>query len=820
MKTFVFSFGSIEIVDQIIVIDSTLNYKTFEKEYDEILHKTDKNLKKILKSAFEKGEFELKDAKLEINLEIFLKKLEDYDNPALKFMDSPEASEEREISEATEDPEVPEPIGKIAPGVLEEPPIIENSIDSDDSDFQESLPLSKEQAPIEYGLQNLIEEPKIQDIPEEFSGEEPTQDKELLSAADIQDSLASIELGEAGEEPAILEAPVEEIPISDIEAQSEGVESNFLMQLSEHAEFQLDHGIQTKNANINGKILLKNAGKQDRIWDINLTLANIDSTSLKETSFHINELPPEKSWEKEYKIKKYDQMPLKFTERIDTSLETSEEIHYLIFKQITPIQLTFTLENTNAHEIINLKLEKQIPKEFTNLKIIDQIPSTTKVDIQNQTLIWNVPLLKINDTLELKIRAKVIPMTLETINAGSIQISFLQNNTLCSNILVEEISSISKNMYYIEKDEKEKQPNNWNCRFIFENKSEFPILLETAEIFTGDINTEQKEVVFRAINEIIRPTDEEWVSKEWTVFSEDIPTFGKRVKFKIIPITTKTITMNLSIEEMVLPILWAEIQKTYSLSEIASYVDTSIDVVSSIVNKGDAEINELSIKDFIPEDFKPPSLNEIKILLNTKPLDKEKQKVDLSLKLEPDTDNPTEPHHLSIQLLHLQDTIGMLKKDSKLEIQYPLTAIKPPPKKNYEFPISTNINSMPAGSPLIINPSMVENSRIKVTHRRRKLTIGKSVLPGAVPGEYEVLMVFKNRGNTALENVLISDLIPTNFNLLTSEPKATTKEIETKTLLLEWTFDLIEPGKKIEISYKIKGSGEYKTSDAEIFYKV
>jgi hypothetical protein len=241
--------------------------------------------------------------------------------------------------------------------------------------------------------------------------------------------------------------------------------------------------------------------------------------------------------------------------------------------------------------------------------------------------------------------------------------------------------------------------------------------------------------------------------------------------------------------------------------------------VNSIINKGDAEINELSIKDFIPEDFKPPSLDAIKLLLDTQPLDKEKQKIDLSIKREPDTDNPTELHHLSIDFQHLRDNIGTIKKDSKLEIQYTLIAIKPPPKKVYEFPISATINSFPAGSPLTINPSMIENSQIKVTHRRRKLTVGKSVQPGSAPGEYEVFMVFSNRGNTTLENVLISDLIPTNFNLLTSEPKATTKEIETKTLL-EWNFDLIEPGKKIEISYKIKGSGEYKTSDAEIFYKV
>jgi hypothetical protein len=248
-------------------------------------------------------------------------------------------------------------------------------------------------------------------------------------------------------------------------------------------------------------------------------------------------------------------------------------------------------------------------------------------------------------------------------------------------------------------------------------------------------------------------------------------------------------------------------------------VDTSIDVKIALLNEGEAEINEIAVKDFIPENFMPPSLNEIKFLLNGEPLNLQERKVEIQIQREPDSDEVNEPHQISIELLNLKDNIASIEKGSNFEIQYSIVAIKPPPEKVYAFPTTITINSFPRGAPLEINPSMIKNSDIKVTHHRRKLTVGKSVSPGAEDGEFEIMMIFKNRGNTAIENAVVSDLIPENFQILASEPEAEASEIDSKTLL-EWKFEVILPGKKVELSYKIKGTGEYKTSDAEIFYKV
>ena len=806
MTAFVFSFGTVEIIEGILVVDSQITFKTFEKEYSEILKLIDKSIKNYLKNAFDKGEYEIKNVRIEKNIADLLNKLEDYDKPSFDFTgESPILKNKLDLNESIQ-PAAIEPLEQEEPSLINESDVIENLQDS-----AENLPQTSE----------IIEE-ELGPVPEKPKKRKSKKDKDILRAADFQDNLTLIDDGLNFEEPEVIQLPpekIEEISVTEVELQSEGIQSDFIVHLTEHADFKLDHDQIVQDAKIDGKLLLKNTGKKDRIWDINIALDKIEETSLTEDILHLNELNPGSTFEYTYEVKNFEKIPLIFRERINTFSEGSEEIHTLIFNQSSIVEFTFFLENPFNHEITDLTLVKTFPKVFTDLKVIGEIPSNTKVRIQDESFIWEGITLQATQSISLKLQVKVFPKTLESIKTGPIEIKFTRVNDLYTDLSIKDIASLSNNMYYIEKDEKEELPNNWTYRFIFENKSEFPMLLESAEIFLGDINTEQKETVFRAINEIIRPNEEEWVSKEWDLISEDIPTFGKKVKFKIIPVTTKSFTANLAIDETELPILWATCEKTYSLSEIASYVDTSIDVKIALLNEGEAEINEIAVKDFIPENFMPPSLNEIKFLLNGEPLNLQERKVEIQIQREPDSDEANEPHQISIELLNLKDNIASIEKGSNFEIQYSIVAIKPPPEKVYAFPTTITINSFPRGAPLEINPSMIKNSDIKVTHHRRKLTVGKSVSPGAEDGEFEIMMIFKNRGNTAIENAVVSDLIPENFQILASEPEAEASEIDSKTLL-EWKFEVILPGKKVELSYKIKGTGEYKTSDAEIFYKV
>jgi hypothetical protein len=63
-------------------------------------------------------------------------------------------------------------------------------------------------------------------------------------------------------------------------------------------------------------------------------------------------------------------------------------------------------------------------KEFTDLRIISEIPVHTKARIQEESFIWEGITLKPNQSISLKLQVKVFPQTLEPIKTGPIEIKF------------------------------------------------------------------------------------------------------------------------------------------------------------------------------------------------------------------------------------------------------------------------------------------------------------------------------------------------------------------------------------------------------------
>ncbi|TFG05643.1 MAG: DUF11 domain-containing protein [Promethearchaeota archaeon] len=790
MKVFVLSFGTIEILDNILVIDSDLNYKTFEQEYNEILSHADKNVKKLLKDAFEKSEIAIKDIKTEARLIDLLSKLEAYDKPSFQFTPS-FVSTKAPLTTGTSKKldAVDEELSTAVEPRLDVPIVPEDEIES-----------------VEPEVVKISAPPHLS-IP-----------ADTVNESALEKPPSSLNIEGVSEEPEVFDIPQVPPPPSKRELPPEKVTSNFLVTLEETAHFKVNHDLTTQDADASGKVTLQNAGLNDRLWDINVILKKetMKTTTLTENLYHINELSPGALWAQEYAVKPAPTIPITFRENIDTCPEIPEELHSLIPNKDTLVEFTLTVENRNKYEIYDLILKKILPPQFTNLKVSDAIPPETNLQFEKQTLTWIIQTLPPETALQLKFQVDTNPT--DSVPTGPIQIMYKMVDALYSGLILEDISSISKNMYYIEKDENEQTPNHWNCRFIFENKSEFPFLLESAEIFSDDMSSDQKEIVFQPINELIPSSTGEWRSKDWDLTSEKIPTFGKSVTFKIIPLITKRTNVSIEIEEIKLPILWAEVKKNYSVSEIASYIDSPITIDIAIINRGDAEINDIQITDYLPENFSPPTLQNVKMLYNGTEVNTSHQHLQFSLRREPDSDNPIEPHKLIFDITDLKNSIGTMTIGSILTLQYSIQAIQPPPNKIYNFPTTLRLNTFPKGLPLEITPSMVDNAEIKVAHKRRKLTVGKSVFPGNAPDEYEVLILFKNRGTARIEHAVISDLVPENFHLVSSNPKASVKDLEGKTLL-EWNFPIITPGERLELTYTLKGTGEYQASDAEIFYK-
>jgi len=68
-----------------------------------------------------------------------------------------------------------------------------------------------------------------------------------------------------------------------------------LVKIIERVDVELDHDSNINSINFKGKLSVENQSKKDRLWDIDLSLKNIDSTSLKSNDIKIRELGSDKN---------------------------------------------------------------------------------------------------------------------------------------------------------------------------------------------------------------------------------------------------------------------------------------------------------------------------------------------------------------------------------------------------------------------------------------------------------------------------------------------------------------------------------------------
>lgn len=85
-------------------------------------------------------------------------------------------------------------------------------------------------------------------------------------------------------------------------------------------------------------------------------------------------------------------------------------------------------------------------------------------------------------------------------------------------------------------------------------------------------------------------------------------------------------------------------------------------------------------------------------------------------------------------------------------------------------------------------------------------------------GRYEVLILFENNGDTALQDVFIKDVIPSNFEIKdwhvrgAGGEKRTDVEMSTNEtedgIEITWKLPVVGKGERLDVSFEIKGEGE------------
>jgi hypothetical protein len=190
---------------------------------------------------------------------------------------------------------------------------------------------------------------------------------------------------------------------------------------------------------------------------------------------------------------------------------------------------------------------------------------------------------------------------------------------------------------------------------------------------------------------------------------------------------------------------------------------------------------------------------------------------EMEVSVEPADQNPAVAHTLTIKLTKLADSVGQLKPGQSVKLNYAIMAWRNRPEKKYVSPIKCYANTHPAGLSAEAS-SEPDGHKLGVVYRKRAISAKKGINKGSVPGEYVILLSAENKGEVTVENVQLTDWIPSGFAYVRTEPddeepKVVKADAGTK---LTWTWTRMNPGDKKKLSISVRGEGEYERREPEV----
>ena len=158
-----------------------------------------------------------------------------------------------------------------------------------------------------------------------------------------------------------------------------------------------------------------------------------------------------------------------------------------------------------------------------------------------------------------------------------------------------------------------------------------------------------------------------------------------------------------------------------------------------------------------------------------------------------------------------------LKPGKSMEVSYKLDAPDPSPaNERVDAPARFQFRLEQFG-PVCVRDAP-EAPSVRVSHLRRNFSAGKQAIPMGGKGRYEVLILFENNGDTALQDVFIRDVIPSNFEIKDwhirgaggekrNDVEMTTNQTE-EGVEITWKVPVVAKGERLDVSFDIKGEGE------------
>ncbi|MBR79576.1 MAG: hypothetical protein CMA88_02175 [Euryarchaeota archaeon] len=755
--------------------------------------------------------------------------------PPMGF-EEPETAPEEEEGEAPPPPmgfdaPPPPPMGFDAPPPppmgFEEPESTQEKFEGSDEDLSsidslaDSLSLLDEEWPasnLEEKSQPTEDSDGISNEIEQFSflATTPSEDGGVSEVEQAIDAFGLVR--ESAFQQTDSSKPTRPSPFLRISSEVDSIPGDKLhATLSENEKTVLNPDGTIRKQFIDGELILRNSSKKHRAWDIEVHLESIESTDFGDKISTVKELDPTEETAIPYTASGPRMLILK--ESIDTEISRGEEPSLSLVYSETPqdIEISIEIENVSPVPLFDVEIKRTIPDSFI-------LPEDSLYSIEQDSVVWDIGRMNIGETRNLTVSGRVETGSVDKINAGVSSVTYSAEATV-SRARFDRVNGSGRQFSYVNAEEDDR-PGVWHCTCVFENKSSFVVSLSGATVRL--IGRDEPILDVSDIRQDV-PPEGKWDSMVKRVESEEQPSFTQEIRFSILPRVSVQSTGIVELKEQQLTVLDSVLQKRFDKSRIKSYVSSSVDATITLENTGTSEINVIRILDDIPGIFETPSIDEVVIEMEGTELNNDQYRIDVvnGIQLEEKHISPdSEGHGLRITV-GTSAPLGLLPGKTML-IRYPLKAPDPSPRNTLLVaPIKVDFSSERFGP---VATRVVERPpQIKVVHKRRNISTGKEVFPGGKPGQYEIMLMFHNSSDSALDDLALHDIVPGTFTIEDSTIRSDkegqrdasiTKESARDGTQVTWAIGRIQQGERIEVLYTIQGDpeAEYKVSDAQDFH--
>ena len=549
------------------------------------------------------------------------------------------------------------------------------------------------------------------------------------------------------------------------------------------------------------------------MWDIDVVLNDTDHSDIG-SDLPFSELEAGADQSVDYSVEGPRMLCLR--ERIDTNPSRNQESSLSVVRDsdAQDIELELEVENMGPVQLNDIVVMRTFPIEI-------QVSEGDDYEKQGDTVTWSVGRLASGESRTLSIPTAVTAEAVGSIDAGHATATYTADATL-SGMNFNEVDAHCRGFSYMVVDEDER-PDNYRCQAVFENRSSFTVDLTKLTVSQTGVDDHLFEV--DDVEEDVLP-DGRWESDVKVVHSTEKPTFSQELLYTVLPRVSQSTEGTVTLQPLTIEVLEAAVEKSYSNDVLRHYRQTDMTATMDIENTGSATINLLRITDDVPGIFTSPDADDVKCSIDGNELIRDQFRIELKegISLEENRTSPDGPGHTMLITIGTKGPIG-LAPGHKMCITYPLVAPDPSPANDVvAAPARIDFSAERFGPVATRGLNVVP--AVRVTHRKVNYDSGKEVFPAGGAGRYEAMIMFNNRADSALEDVVIHDIIPGAFELV--EWKVTSsgggivkcdmgEEATTDGKKMSWNIGTVGRGERIEVTYEFKGDPDagFKVSDAQ-----